>query len=104
MSKEPSIASKGEHENAQAVVSDLFANMESMVTEYNDQAIKVRKRIDGTAFFPGGVGLWRGRCKNGRMPVHFPKAPVMLLAHNFDAELMFEDSVCRGIEKMDEGT
>jgi len=28
----------------------------------------------------------------------------MMLAHNFDAELLFNESVIRGIEKMDDGT
>jgi hypothetical protein len=93
-----------EREDAQAVVRDLFATMQSMVTEYDDQAIKIIKRIDGTAFFPGGVGLWRGLRKNGPMPQCFPKAPVMMVAHNFDAEFLFTDSVDRGVEKMDEGT
>jgi hypothetical protein len=104
MSNEILRAPKDEREDAQAVVKDLFATMDSMVTEYDDQAIKIRKRIDGTAFFPGGVGLWRGRHKNDPMPQYFPKAPVAMLAHNFDAELLFNDSVDRGIEKMDEGT
>ena len=94
----------GAPEEVSAVVSDLFAKLALMVTEYDDQAIKIEKRIDGTAFFPGGVGLWRGLLKNGPMPPHFPKNPVMMLAHNFDAQLLFDASVDRGIEKMDEGT
>jgi len=75
-----------------------------MVTHYDDQAIKIAKRIDGTAFYPGGVGLWRGLHTKGPMPDYFPKDPVIMLAHNFDAELLFNDSVDRGIEKMDSGT
>jgi len=94
----------GTPEEVSAVVSDLFAKLALMVTEYDNQAIKIEKRIDGTAFFPGGVGLWRGLLKNGPMPPHFPKNPVMMLAHNFDAQLLFDASVDRGIEKMDEGT
>jgi hypothetical protein len=97
-------AIQDEREDIQAVVSDLFAAMESIVTEYDDQAIKIAKRIEGTAFFPGGVGLWRGLRKNGPMPEYFPNHPVMMLAHNFDAELLFNGSVHRGIEKMDDGT
>jgi hypothetical protein len=74
MSNEILTASKDEREDAKAVVNDLFATMDSMVAEYDDQAIKIRRRIDGTAFFPGGVGLWRGRHKNGPIPQYFPKA------------------------------
>src|SRR4051794_39286028 len=93
-----------EPDGAEAVISDLFAKLALTVTEYDGQAIRITKRIDGAAFFPGGVGLWRGLKPHGAMPAHFPQKPVMMLAHNFDAQLLFEESFKRGIEKMEEGT
>jgi hypothetical protein len=59
-------------------------------------------RIKGTAFFPGGSGLWL----ENRDPasVSFPVGGVMVLGHNFDSQTSFKESVSRGEEKLTSGT
>jgi hypothetical protein len=59
-------------------------------------------RIQGTAFYPGGSGLWL----EGRDPasVEFPVGGVMILGHNFDSENGFGQSVLRGKECLTSGT
>ena len=66
------------------VVADLFERMESTVTAYGPGAVKVHRRVDGTAFFPGGIGLWRGLEPYGDALPNFPRRPIMILGHNFD--------------------
>lgn len=39
--------------------------------------------IVGTAFFPGGCGLWCGLEHFAPAPALFPEAPVMFVAHNY---------------------
>jgi len=97
-------ASSSELEDAEVVVADLFLEMESTVTAYGPGAIKVMLRIDGTAFFPGGLGLWRGLEKHGTPPVKFPRFPIMILGHNFDKVKGLADSHKRGIELMNGST
>ena len=60
------------------------------------------ERIAGTAFFPGGSGLYL----EDREPasVVFPVGGVMILGHNFDSEAGFMASVARGKEKLTSGT
>jgi|GEM_PF-2824448 hypothetical protein len=91
-------------ETALTVAEDLFGKMESTLRADYGRAIKITKRIDGTAFFPGGIGLWRGLKRHGPVPGSFPKSPVMFLAHNFDSEVGFDRSLQNGIEDMGRGT
>ena len=86
------------------VIIDLFDDMERSVTDYGPGAIRIDKRIDGTAFFPGGTGLWRALSPHGPNPPDFPSAPLMVLGHNFDKVAAFSASCRRGIELMEAGT
>lgn len=52
----------------------------------------------GTAFFPGGSGLWRGEEPFGALPEHFPERTVMFVAHNFDKNSSYQKSLTRGSE------
>lgn len=54
--------------------------------------------VDGTAFFPGGCGLWRGSTPFGRLPDLFPDALVMIIAHNFDSIAAYEKCMRNGGE------
>ena len=87
-------------EETSVVVADLFEKMESTVTAYGPGAVKVHRRVDGTAFFPGGIGLWRGLDPQGAAPSHFPRRPIMILGHNFDKVAGLEASWKRRIEVM----
>ncbi len=85
-------------EATSAVAADLFIKMESTVTAYGPGAVKVHRQVDGTAFFPGGIGLWRGLEPHGEAPLNFPSQPIMVLGHNFDKVAGLEASWTRGIE------
>ena len=87
-------------EETAVVVADLFNKMETSVTAYGPGAVKVHRRVDGTAFFPGGIGLWRGLEPQGVAPFHFPRRPIMILGHNFDKVAGLEASWVRRIEVM----
>ena len=87
-------------EETPVVVADLFNKMESTVTAYGLGAVKVHRRVDGTAFFPGGIGLWRGLEPHGDAPPIFPRRPIMILGHNFDRIAGLEASWVRGVEVM----
>jgi hypothetical protein len=87
-------------EETSVVVADLFKKMESTVTAYGPGAVKVHRRVDGTAFFPGGTGLWRGLEPQGAAPSHFPRSPIMILGHNFDKVAGLEASCVRRVEVM----
>lgn len=87
-------------EETSVVVADLFKKMESTVTAYGPKAVKVHRRVEGTAFFPGGIGLWRGLEPHGEAPANFPRCPIMILGHNFDKVAGLEASWVRGVEVM----
>lgn len=74
---------------SEEVVQQLLAEMQDIVTNYHPSvrptAPTLAGLIGGTAFFPGGSGLWRGVEARGPMPTMFPDAPVMFVGHNFDS-------------------
>jgi hypothetical protein len=76
--------------------------MQDLVVSYHPTVVKtgaaVSELICGTAFFPGGCGLWRGSMPFGRLPDLFPDAPVMLVGHNFDSISAYEESFRKGGE------
>jgi uracil-DNA glycosylase len=78
--------------------------MRLSVRSYGAGAIEVSNQIDGTAFFPGGGGLWRGLEPYGKLPDEFPNSPIMFLGHNFDSVKGYRQSCSRGIERMNTGT
>jgi len=90
--------------SSQEVIDRLFSAMRSSVRSYGAGAIEVRNQIDGTAFFPGGGGLWRGFEPYGKLPDEFPDSPIMFLGHNFDSVRGYKQSCSRGIERMNSGT
>lgn len=85
------------------VVVELFEAMRGTVSDYgtlkraNDT---VEIMIQGTAVFPGGAGLRRGEMPFGALPEDFPEDPLMFVAHNFDKESSYRESLARGIELM----
>ena len=81
--------------------------MDEVVRDYDDDdphgVSRISAPIDGTAFFPGGHGLWRGVEPHGALPNWFPENSVMFVGHNFDSLRAYEQSLKRGIESV-EGT
>ncbi len=71
------------------VVQQLLDEMNRLVTDYPKglqmTGRSVKDLIAGTAFFPGGSGLWRGNQSGGPLPEYFPEQPVMFVGHNFDS-------------------
>jgi uracil-DNA glycosylase len=79
-----------------ATAGDLRAVL-PMVTPYPAGVRPVPTPIRGTAFFPGGDGLWHfGDDSDGPRPA----GGVMVLGHNFDSERGFAASMRRGQENL----
>ncbi|MEA2785890.1 MAG: uracil-DNA glycosylase [Candidatus Eremiobacteraeota bacterium] len=74
---------------ARVVLQQLLDEMRETVRDYHPAVGRTGATVDeliqGTAFFPGGSGLWRGNALGGPLPDHFPDAPVMFVAHNYDS-------------------
>ena len=88
------------------VVQQLLDAMKMLVTKYHPTVRQTGSTlsdlIPGTAFFPGGSGLWRGLEARGPMPALFPDAPVMFVGHNFDSIRAFDKAFLNGGEARSE--
>lgn len=71
----------------------------ALVEPYPPGVLPIQSPIPGTAFFPGGDGLYKERGA-----VEFPYEGVMVLGHNFDSEKGYTDSLNRGKEKLQGAT
>lgn len=84
------------------VVQQLLAAMHLTLTNYHptvrQTGLTLSGLIPGTAFFPGGSGLWRGPEPRGPLPDLFPDSPVMFAGHNFDSIRAFDKSFANGDE------
>jgi len=76
-------------------VDALFAALPE-VEPYPSGVVSVRARIPGTAFFPGGAGLWGAR--SGEPLPLMPMGDVMVLGHDFHSEEGFARSLAQGTE------
>lgn len=66
------------------VLADLRGKMAEMVVSYPPHIHRIEPPfIAGTAFFPGGCGLWCGLEHFAPAPAFFPETPVMFVAHNY---------------------
>jgi hypothetical protein len=87
---------------ASQVVEQLLTSMPLMVRSYHPEVERtgatLSELIPGTAFFPGGAGLWRGSRPFGPLPEFFPDNPVMFVGHNFDSARAYAVSKKRGGE------
>lgn len=68
----------------------LFA-LHDQRSSYPDGVIRIPRRIPGTAFFPGGSGLWNTQPNELPPPLPIGRR-VIVVGHNFDSELSFERS------------
>src|SRR5205085_11079262 len=63
---------------------------------YPSRVLRVPQPIVGTAFFPGGYGLWNPA---GTYPLpEFPLGGMMVLGHDFHSEAGYQASFERGKE------
>src|SRR5688572_23127445 len=69
---------------------------------YPRGVLKVPHPIIGTAFFPGGFGLWNPK-STYPLP-DFPIGGVMVLGHDFHSEAGYHESVARGAESLRQPT
>lgn len=87
---------------SQSVIQRLLDEMTTLVRSYHPATRKtgssIPELISGTAFFPGGAGLWRGDQPFGGLPAHFPEGPVMFVAHNFDSIRAHDSAKLKGGE------
>jgi hypothetical protein len=67
-------------------VERLFALLATF-GPYPKGVVQMNGRIGGTAFFPGGAGLWNTRPGEPLPPM--PMGGVMVLGHSFDCETSF---------------
>jgi hypothetical protein len=66
------------------VLADLRSRMGEIVVSYPPHIHRIEPPfIVGTAFFPGGCGLWCGLEHFAPAPTLFPETPVMFVAHNY---------------------
>jgi hypothetical protein len=84
------------------VVGELLREMSRIVRRYHldvrRTGFSVDELIAGTAFFPGGTGIWRGEDPRGNLPEFFPECPVMFVAHNFDSVVAHDRAKAAGGE------
>ncbi len=84
---------------ASVVADELLRVLDSTVTAYHPAVQQTGRTlaelVDGTSFFPGGSGLWRGQANGGPLPTFFPERPVMFIGHNFDSQRAFQRSLQR---------
>lgn len=78
-------------------VERLFALLDQ-VSPYPAGVIPLWARIGGTAFFPGGSGLWGAVAHQPLPPM--PIGGVMVLGHNFDCETGFAYSLAHAGENL----
>jgi uracil-DNA glycosylase len=72
------------------------------VAPYPAGVAAIGRMIPGTAFSPGGAGLWRPSYDHGLPP--FPEGGVMVLGHNFDSVRGYERSLKAGQERLNGST
>ena len=73
-------------------VEGLFEGLKS-VEPYPEGVVPVPERLPGTAFFPGGMGLWHAG--GGEIPPPMPVGGVMVLGHDFYSEAGFRRFVAK---------
>lgn len=68
---------------------------------YPPGVVAVPSQIQGTSFFPGGIGLWR---PSGEPLPDLPIQQVMVLGHDFHSFVEYEKSLRRGHESLTAAT
>lgn len=82
-------------------VDTLFKQMRE-IGEYPKDVVPIRQRIEGTAFFPGGYGLWG--TEPGKPLPPMPIGKVMIIGHDFGTEKGYQNSLTQLGENLKEPT
>lgn len=73
--------------------------MDAIVTSYPSHIYRVEPpHVVGTAFYPGGCGLWCGSDHFAPAPEAFPESPVMIVAHNYSGAAAYAKLRAKGGE------
>lgn len=83
-------------------IAEQLWHAHTAVAPYPDGVLPVPQPIAGTAFFPGGYGLWRPDV-SAPLP-RFPVGGVIVLGHDFHSQTGYEESLGRGHESMTQPT
>jgi len=73
---------------------DKIHQKHQTITNYPQDVVPVNGRIKGTAFFPGGDGLWKEHQQNDELTI----GGIMIVGHNFDNVTGFQKSLQQGTE------
>ena len=82
-------------------IEQLFTLLDQFGS-YPNGVMKIPGRFDGTAFFPGGWGLWNTHPHELLPPV--PIGGSMVLGHNFDSEAGFQHAFSHAGENLKSAT
>ncbi len=82
-------------------IEELFALL-AQFGSYPDGVIPIPRRIPGTAFFPGGLGLWN--TQPDELPPPVPIGGSIVVGHNFDSEAGFQRSFHHAGENLKSAT
>lgn len=73
----------------------LWREIHKFVLPFPDGAVKVRKAIPGTAFFPGGYGLW---LRKDSPTYDIPTGQIMIVGQDFNSVRIHEEALLNGTE------
>ena len=82
-------------------IEELFALLDQFGS-YPNGVMKIPGRLDGTAFFPGGLGLWN--TQPHELPPPVPIGGSLVIGHNFDSEAGFQRSFHHAGENLKSAT
>jgi hypothetical protein len=82
--------------------SELLWRRHHEVAPYPDGVVPVPALIEGTAFFPGGRGVWQWEAGLPLPPL--PVGGIMVLGHDFHSEEAYRASLARGYEARSQPT
>jgi hypothetical protein len=82
-------------------VEKLFGHLRAL-DPYPSSVMRIRQRVGGTGFFPGGSGLWDTIRSRPLPPM--PIGGAMVLGHNLDSEETFARSVAQDGEDLNGAT
>jgi uracil-DNA glycosylase len=77
-----------------AIFERLWQEMRSAVSPFPEGIADVREPIRGTAFFPGGLGLWLHENGSGESPI----GQIMIVGQDFNSEGVYEQARRDGTE------
>ncbi|EKD25918.1 MAG: hypothetical protein ACD_79C01444G0001 [uncultured bacterium] len=75
-------------------IQTLFQRRDEIITAYPESISRMEGMLLGTAFFPGGQGLF---IENPQHEPEFPFGKIMVLGQDFDNATGFRDTIQKGV-------